>query len=332
MSLIDRYVYAVVKRLPVKQREDIEKEIRTLIEDMLEQHQGNEPEEVKVQKVLLELGDPEALADNYRENKRYLIGPQNFDNYIFVLKIVTGAVFIGLSVATITGSFFSNQQDVISIIVDYIASLLSGVLQAFAWVTGIFAIAEYNGVKLGDQDTKKEGWSLSQLPVIPKKESEIPRVESVVGILFTTIFASLLYFAPQVFAAYISDGAGSVRVIPVFNLEVLSNFKALIVITFILGIAKEALKLIAGRWSLKLSASITVINVISVILTLLIFTNQGIWNPNFLSQLFGYLNVETASKLSWLNMSRGVIIVLVFAYIIEIATTMYKGVKYSVKQ
>lgn len=37
MELIDRYIYAVTKKLPQKQREDIEKELRTLIDDMLEE-------------------------------------------------------------------------------------------------------------------------------------------------------------------------------------------------------------------------------------------------------------------------------------------------------
>jgi hypothetical protein len=36
MEMIDRYVYAVTKRLPEKQREDVSDELRGLIEDMLE--------------------------------------------------------------------------------------------------------------------------------------------------------------------------------------------------------------------------------------------------------------------------------------------------------
>lgn len=37
MELIDRYVYAVVQKLPEQQRNDIRKELYGLIEDMLEE-------------------------------------------------------------------------------------------------------------------------------------------------------------------------------------------------------------------------------------------------------------------------------------------------------
>ncbi|HOV26477.1 MAG TPA: hypothetical protein PK566_09005 [Pseudobacteroides sp.] len=82
MDLINRYVYAVTKSLPEKQREDIEKELRTLIDDMIEENDEPVSYEKKVEKVLLELGDPEKLADNYRGSKRYFIGPKFYEKYL----------------------------------------------------------------------------------------------------------------------------------------------------------------------------------------------------------------------------------------------------------
>ena len=35
MEMVERYIYAVTKKLPEKQRSDIEQELRSLIEDML---------------------------------------------------------------------------------------------------------------------------------------------------------------------------------------------------------------------------------------------------------------------------------------------------------
>ena len=64
--MINRYILRCYKKFAEKQRADIEKELRTLIDDMIEENDEPVSYEKKVEKVLLELGDPEKLADNYR--------------------------------------------------------------------------------------------------------------------------------------------------------------------------------------------------------------------------------------------------------------------------
>ena len=65
-ELIRRYVYAVTKRLPRKSREDVAKELNTLIADMLEERCGQVlPTEKDVRVVLTELGTPAELYDQY---------------------------------------------------------------------------------------------------------------------------------------------------------------------------------------------------------------------------------------------------------------------------
>jgi hypothetical protein len=327
--MISRYVYAVTKGLPQKQREDIEKELRTLIDDMLEQHQEDVPYDKKVERVLLGLGDPEVLADSYRDSKRYLIGPTNFDNYLLLLKLVFGAVFLGISIASVIDGMFTSQSDIVDMIIDYIATMFNALLQGFAWVTAAFGIAEYKGVSLPDTKLKNEVWSLSDLPLLPEKSAAISRIESAFAILFFTIFTSIFYFAPQLIAAYIRVGTGSMTVIPVFNIELLSKYKALILVIFILGIIKEALKLITGRWNLKLAFSLTVLNILSLVLTLIIFVNPAIWNVNFVSEMLRFINVQEGSINQWINLSTGFIILLIFSYVLEIVTGLYKGIKYN---
>ncbi|MDF2520894.1 MAG: hypothetical protein K0R84_1522, partial [Clostridia bacterium] len=173
MDMINRYIYAVTKRLPEKQRDDIEKELRTLIDDMLEKYDGEEAYETKVQKVLLDLGDPEILANNYRAAKRYLIGPQNFDNYMLILKIVMGAVFLGISISSAITGILAAEKNLIDIVASYIGILFSALLQAFAWVTIAFAIAEHNGVKVNDHVQMKDTWNPAQLPPVPDKKAAI---------------------------------------------------------------------------------------------------------------------------------------------------------------
>ena len=104
-ELIDRYVYAVTRRLPARLRNDIDKELHSLIEDMLEARcDGLMPEERDVRVVLTELGTPSELAAKYMpEGRDHLIGPAYYSNY----KIVTGNVIASVDFGLIISGYFS---------------------------------------------------------------------------------------------------------------------------------------------------------------------------------------------------------------------------------
>ncbi len=327
MDLIDRYIYAVTKELPSKQREDISKELNSLIDDMLEAHEGPQSHEDKIRAVLLELGNPVALANSYKSKSRYLIGPKLFDSYLMVLKIVALAVFIGISVATAVGGIYSAEENIIKIAIEYIGTLLSAISQAFVWVTVSFAIAEHYEAEDVNLSGNREVWSLDSLPQIPQKKAKISRGETITGIIFTTIFVSIIYFYPKIFAIYSATPSG-MKVIPIFNLEVLEGIKLVIAFMFLISIAKETIKLVAGRWSLKTAIAISALSIISMVLTLLIFTNPDIYNPNLTNEVSNLFNWDfnlTAAKYLF---SRGLIVIIIAASLGEIAAALYKGIKY----
>ena len=147
-ELIDRYIYAVTERLPEDLRDDVARELRTNIEDMLPEN----PEEKDVRSVLEKLGNPIKLSNEYRPEKKYLIGPDLYDSYIFVLKLVIGIAVIVFVSLSLLGAV-SNQTDKINII-DYSAALFGdilaaafqGAIQAFLWVTVVF---ERTGIDKG---------------------------------------------------------------------------------------------------------------------------------------------------------------------------------------
>jgi hypothetical protein len=329
MDLINRYVYAVTKSLPEKQREDIEKELRTLIEDMIEQNQGMDTYDSKVEKVLIDLGDPEKLSDSYRGSKRYLIGPNYYEKYILILKIVFGAVFIGITIAIFLDSIFTQNQNFINILSNYIATIFSALLQAFAWTTIAFTIAERNSMNRTKDISHKNEWRPSQLPIIPMKKAQIPLSEPILGIVFTTIFIVLLYSAPQLFSAYISNSNGT-AIIPVFNLEVIHGYRLILVCLFIISIFREGLKLYSRRWTLKLSVLNSILSILATVLVLSIFMNNSIWNMNFSSELIKHTNWTFDIATLWETIKSGIIVVIILGTVIDILTILYKGVKYNI--
>ncbi|MCM1988889.1 hypothetical protein [Oceanirhabdus seepicola] len=339
MDFINRYVYAVTKSFAEKQREDIEKELRANIEDMIEQNQGPESYEEKAKKVLLELGDPEVLADDYRGSKRYLIGPQYYETYILVLKIVIGAVFAGISIAIFVESFFLVNENIGSITAEnitkittnYFAALFSGVLQAFAWTTIAFMIAERKNTKINKEHLEKSKWNLSKLPAVPDKKAGISLSNSIFRIIFATIFYTILYSAPQFFAVYLSRGNETIG-IPVFNLEVLQGYRVLIMSILILSILIEMLKIYYRRWMLKLSVIHVILTVIATVLALIIVTDSSVWNPNFVTEIIKHFNLTFDFASLTEKIKSWVVAVMVLSSSIEIITVLYKGICYNTKK
>jgi uncharacterized membrane-anchored protein len=327
MEIIDRYVYAVTKRLPESQREDIEKELKTIIEDMMEEHGEEESVEVRAKKVLLELGDPAILSENYRGTKRYLIGPDNYDNYITMLKIVFSAIFIGLSVAVIVTNIFSFEDTIPKVMIDYISTLLSALFQGFAWVTVSFAIAEYYGVNEFDKKKEHKEWDLSELPQIPAKKATISRWELLFEVIFSTIFTIVFCFIPEALAAYIPSSEGT-TIIPVFNIELLLSYRIFFIIIFILGILSVVLKFISGRWTLKLAITDSVLSIISMVFTLIIFTN--VWSVNFAIDIASRIPEAGIDFVKvWGSIKNGILVSIIIVTIIEVVSNMYKGIKYN---
>src|SRR5512134_2121021 len=98
-SLIDQYIAEVGKHLPRRNRLDIEAEIRSTLEDMLEERKQAQGavDDAAVIELLKEYGAPRKVAESYA-GPRYLIGPRVYPIFELVTKIVV-AVLIAVSLA-----------------------------------------------------------------------------------------------------------------------------------------------------------------------------------------------------------------------------------------
>ena len=86
-DLIERYLYAITRRLPAKQRADVADELRTLISDMLDERCGDFPPTGKdVRVVLTELGTPGEMVRKYTADENAcLIGQPYYAQYLYVM-------------------------------------------------------------------------------------------------------------------------------------------------------------------------------------------------------------------------------------------------------
>lgn len=329
MEKVERYIYAVTRMLPEEQRADIEKELRSLIEDMLSDRSvDREVADQDIEAVLIELGDPAGLAQQYRTKKRYLIGPENYDTYFFVLKIVIAAVAFGITLAMVIGYFITPPQSIVEVVGDYFGGLISALFQGFAWVTIIFGIFEYFDVAIG-KEFKEKKWSPAELPSLPVKEKIIKPSEAIFGIVIAVLAVILFNTADHLIAIYIISDEAPTQVIPIFNQVTFRSVLFLLNIMLAIGITKELIKLAVGKWTRSLAVINLFANLISFSLFVLFINTAGLWNDEFFSYWVnaGFVPVDTDPVTLWNRVITGLIIVVGFGMLLDSVLNLVKGLK-----
>lgn len=334
-NIIEKYIYDVVRRLPQGQRRDIELELGSIIEDMIEASDGGN----SVEDILKRLGTPSELARKYRGEGAYLIGPEYYEQYRFVLKIVmicnlAGAI-IGLLINVISG--LGDAEISLRFLIKHTTKNLTepivSMVSAFGIVTLIFAIIERQKLKIVVNLADSNEWSVSSLPEIPTKKALLSRGESALELVFSLVVFGVFAFAPQLIGVWIKEGA-QYQSIPIFNLEIWTSIFPLFWIWIVLCIIEAIIKLIVGRHGMVVAITSTIINVLAFGVSVLIFKFTPIWNPNFVTELELAFDQSINGKADLLTywgtdvISNILLGIMFFAIVLEMGITFYKSIKY----
>ena len=278
-DLIKRYIYAVARHLPQKMREDVERELDSLIAEMLAERCGDIlPEDKDIRVVLTELGPPEELASKYigDENKA-LISGINFLYYKQILKIVLPIVVVCVAVGTVI-SVIVNWDPAANPFAQFglgVGQVFVGIIGAFvipfAIITIIFAVFERYKVKFD------EGDMISRLPSVPAGSEKIKREDAIASIIFSVAVSVVVLAFPEIIGLWTQDTGW----VPVFIPAVLRSLWMFIILWAILDIIKESVKLVEGRYTSRLLIVTIVCNVLIMISTAIVFLNVRILNPEF---------------------------------------------------
>ena len=204
MNLIDRYVREIGRRLPQKNRADIEKEIHSALEDMLDDRSKKESravdEEMTIQ-VLKEYGKPEKVAASYSP-ERYLIGPQLFPTFWLVLQIVFG-VLTALAIVSLGINLARSGAEAAIIgktIFDSFIQYFGGMMTAFGNIVLVFAIIQHFSPNMKFKDKEDEEWNPRDLPDVEERDrASLPgtiaeTVFIVLGLILFNVYPQLIGF------------------------------------------------------------------------------------------------------------------------------------------
>lgn len=276
-DMIDRYIYAVTKRMNPKIREDVSKELYALVDDMLMERCGDAaPTEKDIRVVLTELGSPQELYAKYDEDSNQcLIAQPYYSAYKFVLKIVLTCVIAGLTMASLILQIM-EPQDWMTAIGEYVVRVWDTALGMFAFLTILFAVFHRKGVRLS------EGFNLDELPTVPQKKEEISRWECVAGIVFCVVFMVVFLAVPQIFSAVITETG---ECIPVFNVEVIRSHWYILALFALAGIVRETVKFWEKRYNSRVLAVTLAVDLGSAGLAAWWLLGDRVMNEKFLANM-----------------------------------------------
>ncbi len=327
-DLFRRYIYEVSRRLPPRKREETARELQILLDDMLEDRVQGTPSEADAQALLLEMGPPKQLAERYREKKRYLIGPNYYEQYVMLLVIWELTAFLGLSAAYTLQAFLYIPENITRYIQQAAWMILSTMVWGFAAITLLLSFVERYSDRRNISMWEKDFWNPGDLPPAPKETIYVSR--AMIGFEMTCLFLILLIlnFFPWIVGIYIRDNTGLV-VVPLFREEAISGYLLLLDATLGIEIIKRITLLLSGRYSLKVSIASICMNLICMVLFVAVFADRAVWNDAFFEYFSQFLGqfFHTEFSISF-DLAQMIFVgILIFLYTLESGMILYRGLR-----
>jgi len=274
MKLLNLYLEDLRTHLPAKNREDILKEIRSTLMDMIEdQNPGQSPDEEMVKAVLEAFGAPRKVAQQYIE-RNYLIGPRMFPMYLQVLKIVL-IVVACLNVLGVVISLVKQtgiDPSVFEAGFEIIGGLFSSLFTAFGIVTLSFAGIEWTTPE-EFKDALTQEWSPDDL-LKEKVQDQIKISGLALEITLSLVFIALLNFFLDRIGIYYLSEAGWVST-PILN-ENFLRYIPWITAYAILDIGLNLYLIRKGCWDKVAAITKVLINAFKIAVTYAILKGPAI--------------------------------------------------------
>jgi hypothetical protein len=273
-TLTDRYVIATLRRVPEKQRPEIDKELRAAIADDMDARidQGDKPAAAEYA-TLKDMGDPYRLAASYSGHNLTLIGPDLYPVWIRSLKLVCWASLPIVAVVLAAIDFAQGRNVWASVFGPLGTTISVGIYLTFA-VTVVFAIAERTQPKSAD-DKRRQVWTPESLAV----EIEPPSItkwgdvlSQIVGTAFVVAALLIDHFAP-----FVKDRAG--HTVSVLDPHLSTFWIPFYLVLLALAIILEFVKVRVGRWRVGTAVAGTLLGLVGVAALITSVTTTTVVNP-----------------------------------------------------
>lgn len=276
MNLIDKYIAEVGKYLPRRNRADIRAEIRSTLDDMLEERKQarGAADEAMVIELLKEYGAPRDVAESY-VGPRYLIGPRVYPIFELVTKIVL-AVLLALGLAGLGISLARSSLtglEFLQTVGDSALGLLSGLITVFGNIVLVFAILE-RVLPAKEFERETEDWNPAELAREPDPD-KVKFGEQIFEIFFLVLFLIVFNLYPGVIGIGFFNENDWIFISPILT-EAFFTYLPWINILFLLQICFSVYLLRHGWWSTGLRIVNIVLELASIALAVVMLRGPAL--------------------------------------------------------
>lgn len=276
MNLIDKYIAEVGKHLPRKNRADIEAEIRSTLEDMLEERKQTQGQvdDAAILELLREYGAPRKVAESY-VGPRYLIGPRMYPFFEMVTRIVLIVLFVvtlaGLGIQIFEAGM--SGPEFLKTLGSSALSLLTGLISAFGNIVLVFAILE-RVLPKADFEKEMEDWDPKELASEPDPD-RVSLGEQIFELIFLVLFLVIFNLYPQVLGFGFFDQGEWVFIAPVLT-KVFFSYLPWINILMLLQIGLNVYLLRQGIWNVTSRVANILLELANIALAVVILQGPAI--------------------------------------------------------
>jgi hypothetical protein len=249
MNLIDKYIAEVGKHLPRRNRADIEAEIRSTLEDMIDERKQAQGalDDAALIELLKEYGAPRKVAESY-VGPRYLIGPRMYPFFEMVTGIVFAVLFVLAVVGLVLGLINSGAtgSEFLKTLGNSALGLLGGLMTAFGNIVLVFAILE-RVLPATEFEKEMQDWDPKELASEPDPDRVGPG-EQIFGLIFLVLALIVLNLYPGVLGFGFFDEGKWVFIAPLLT-EAFFSYLPWMNILLVLEIGLSLYLLRLGSWN-----------------------------------------------------------------------------------
>lgn len=256
-DLVERYVHRVGRYLPPKERAEIEAELRSQIQDQLDDRSAESPTPEEIASVLREFGHPYQMAASYNRD-RYLVGPDLYPYLMMVLRHVWVVVPTVVIFLDIFGALVAARQGMwLELILETLFAVLQATLSFSAVLVLLFAFIERVKAEL-----EKEEEPFNPLELSPVDDpSVVDRFEEAAGTAVSAFFSLVVIYwlyAGGLTLRFNLNDPGDLTPVPM-------SWLVLLLVSVISQLVLHLFMLPRNRWSVGLWLMVMLLEVFGVI-------------------------------------------------------------------
>ena len=256
MTWTERYLAAVLRSIPEPKRADVERELRSSIEDGIEERLAAGEDRSSAERAVLEaLGDPSVLASGYTGRPNYLVGPELFPVWRHVIPrvILVAAPIATIAMAALRIIAGADYPDAIAA---GISLGISVVIQIAFWGTLFFVFLERVDAARATRDeiaSKVGAWTVERLPEPAKTRVT---VGDTIGEIITVLITAGFLLLVRTFE--VSSPTGPIPLLDPSLVDLWVPFLAAVLVALAIV---HAVVYAVGRWTPRLATAFAIVEV-----------------------------------------------------------------------